>query len=869
MNSGNRRRSLLICVLLCAVTVAAYWPLWNNEFVSLDDYTYITNNPHVTGGLTWEDVKWSFQVGYAGYWHPVTWLSHMLDVQLFGLDPRGHHLVNLLIHIANTLLLFLVFQRMTKQPWRCALVAALFAVHPLHVESVAWAAERKDVLSTFFMMLTLWAYARYAQKKATRNSQPSTLNYILAVVFFALGLMSKPMLVTLPGVLLLLDFWPLGRVTGGGWRVTRWGFPIPQPSTLNSQPPSSQPSTLNRPTLNPQLSTLFLEKLPFLVLSLAASWVTVVAQGRAHAVSAVATLPLANRFANAAISCLKYLEMTCWPADLAVYYPYPKDSSLFQDERFILAVVLLAAISCFALYRLKQFPWLATGWFWFLGTLLPVIGIVQVGGQAMADRFTYIPLIGVFICLVWAGAGLVAAMHCSWRIPAAMAVAMVLACAAITRGQVRYWRDNFTLASHALEVTGNNYVAEEMLGQALWNRGEHESAIEHFRAALAAEPDFAVTRTDLATALTQSAGVQAAKGSLQEAVATYQSALQVNPSAQAFNGLGQALWQLGRHAEAVEQYNQALQLDPENAEARLNLAVALAGHGNQVAAEKTFAEALRLSHDPLKTRLDYGRALALQGRLAEAGATFRDAVRLYPTNAEANLELGVSLQAAGQTNEAARCFSTARQLEPGLAEKLLRDGRTFEQDGRVDAALRCLTIAAWLKPDAAAVHEKLGMFCLRHNRPDEALTQLKEALRLQPDAPAHCHLGLALSMQGNDAEAIRQYEAAIQLTPDSAEALNDFAWLLATTPDGHLRDGPRAVALAEQACRLTNFKEPTLVGTLAAAYAEAGRFTDAEQTAEKAVALAEAANNPDLASRNRELLELYRAHKTAARGRSN
>ncbi len=447
---------------------------------------------------------------------------------------------------------------------------------------------------------------------------------------------------------------------------------------------------------------MLLEKLPFFVLSVAASWVTVVAQGRAHAVSAVASLPLADRFANAAVSCLKYLELTFWPVDLAVYYPYPKESSLFYDEQLILAVVVLAAISAFALYRLRLCPWLATGWFWFLGTLVPVIGIVQVGGQAMADRFTYIPLIGVFICLVWAGAGLLEASHCDWKIPAAIGAAAVIACAGITHRQVKYWRDNFTLASHALAVTGNNYVADEMLGQALWNRGEHELAIEHFRAALSAEPDFAVTRTDLATALTQTAGVQAAKGSLEEAVGNYRSALQVEPSAQAFNGLGKALGQLGRHDEAIEQFNQALRLDPENAEARLNLAIARAGQGNPEAAEKSFAEALRLSADPLRTRLEYGRALALQGKLAEAEANFRDAVRLYPTNAEANLELGVSLQAAGQTNAAAHCFAAALQLEPDLADKQSKDGQTFEESGRMDAALRCLTIAAWLKPGDAA-----------------------------------------------------------------------------------------------------------------------------------------------------------------------
>ena len=797
MNPGNRRRSLLICALLCVVTLAAFWPVRNNDFISLDDHVYIIDNPHVCGGLTWENFKWSFQAGYAGYWHPVTWFSHMLDVQLFGLNPRWHHLVNLLFHLVNTLLLFLLFESMTGRLWRCAMVAALFAVHPLHVESVAWAAERKDMLSTLFLLLTLWAYSRYALGSAITVREPvietnkiipatgwsrvtphvscftchASRFYWLSLVFFALGLMSKPMLVTVPAVLLLLDVWPLGRVPR--LRLSQNFRRGEFPESLINKNNKEMEARGTRPSDNDALGRrrinhLLLEKLPFLVLSLAVSWITFVAQGMAHAVSAISTLPLSDRLANAVVSCWKYLGKMFWPANLAVYYPYPKEFSLLNNGQSTLAVLALIAVSLFALYRIRRFPWLAAGWFWFLITLLPVIGIVQVGGQAMADRFTYIPLIGIFICLVWAGAELFDAWGLSKIISAATSVVVVVVCAVMTHRQLGYWRNTVTLANHALVVTGVNPVAEDMLGQMLWKEGQYDLAMVRFQTAFEAAPDFTVARSDLANALNWS-----------------------------------------------------------------------------------------------------GRTLAAQGRLEDAVTQFQDAARLYPDNPDANLELGVALVASGRTNEATQWLSAALRLEPDLIEKNVRDSLIFEQNGQWDAALRCLTIATWLQPGDTTNHENLGLFCLHHSRLDEAVAQFEEAIRLRPDAAAHGHLGLALALQAKDAAAIAHYETAMRMKPDSPEVLNDFAWLLATTLDARLRDGPRATTLAEQACRLTDFKQPALLGTLAAAYAEAGRFADAEKTAEKAVALATAENNPDLAIRNRELLELYRAGKTAASSHSS
>jgi tetratricopeptide (TPR) repeat protein len=722
MIASNCRRSLLICALLSAMTLIAYGPVLDNDFINLDDYANVSKNPHVQGGLTWENVKWSFQAGYSGNWHPLTWWSHMLDVQLFGLDPRWHHLVNLLLHLANTLLLFWLVQGLTRMAWRSAFVAALFAVHPLHVESVAWVAERKDVLSTFFFLLTLWAYARYARRvtgdtcqvtrteaaaaapDSSRVTRHPSLFYGLALFFFALGLMSKPMLVTLPFVLLLVDFWPLQRV-----------------------------DLADKSTCLKTLRPLMMEKIPFFILSLASSWVTIVAQARGHAVYTMERLPLCTRFANAVVSYLTYLGHTVWPVNLAIFYPYRRAANFRDDWQIAGAVVVLAAVSLFALFRIKRTPWFATGWFWFLGTLVPVIGIVQVGGQAMADRYTYIPLIGVFICLVWAGAGFSAIRRLNEKIPAAIGTVVVIACVAVTRQQVKYWRDTFTIANHALAVTGNNPVAHDIIGQVLGAEGKYQPAVEHFRAALKADPDYDMARYDLAVALTRSADAQAMAGRLEEAVATYQSAVRVKSVLQTLNNLGLALGQLGRHEEAIAQYNEALKLQPDSLEVHFNLASALAAEGKITEAEKQFAEARRLSPNPLQALMDFARILAGLGRAGEAAG---------------------------------------------------------------------------------------------------------------------------------------HYETAIKLSPDSPEALNALAWLLATTPDAQLRNGTRAVLLAEQACRLTDFKQPLLVSTLAAAYAEAGRFDEAVQTAGKAVALAMAENQPDLAKRNQELLELYRTGTTVVQSHS-
>jgi Flp pilus assembly protein TadD len=377
-----------------------------------------------------------------------------------------------------------------------------------------------------------------------------------------------------------------------------------------------------------------------------------------------------------------------------------------------------------------------------------------------------------------------------------------------------------------------------------------------------------MARYDLAVALTRYADALAAEGKIEEAVRNYQSAVLIKPMPSTMNNLGLAFGQLGRREEAIAQYTGALQLEPDNIMVHFNLASALVGEGKKEEAEKQFAEVLRLSPNPLRTLMDFARILADQGRLTEAAAKLREAVRLYPTNAAANLELGVDLMVSGQTDEALGFFSAALKLEPDLVEKNLSAAKAYTENGRFDFALRCLKIVSWLKPDDAQAHENLGIFSLRHGQPGDALKQFEETLRLRPDAQSHCDLGLALTSLGRIRDAASQYETAIQLSPNSAEALNALAWLLATTPDAQLRNGTRAVVLAEQACRLTDFKQPLLVSTLAAAYAEAGRFNEAVQTAGKAIALAAAENQPDLAKRNQVLLEFYRTGMTVVQSHS-
>jgi len=554
----DRLLNLAVCLFLALAVWAVFGQTLHHSFV-YDDRGYVYENPAITNGLHWKGVVWAFTHSHGANWHPLTTLSHMLDCQLFGLNPRGHHLTNVLLHTASVLLLFLVLRKMTGALWRSAFVAAVFAIHPLGVESVAWVAERKDVLSGLFFMLTLWAYWRYTQKQPARSrsffSFVISPAYWLALLLFALGLMSKPMLVTLPFVLLLLDYWPLGRFARDGSRFT--------------------------------IGRLACEKIPFLLLTAADSMATVWAQHGANAIMSGQVLDVGSRMGNALISYASYLGQMIYPAGLVVLYPHP--GNRLSVWRVGLSLLVLIFISAGVLVGRRKWPYAVVGWLWYLGMLVPVIGLVQVGVQARADRYTYLPQIGLYLLVAW---GLEDLMR-GWRgrkIVLGIAGGLALGGLAVAAHvQTAYWTDNIRLWRRAVDVNAHNALAHDSLGVALGDQGQIDEAIGQFHEAIRLVPDHAEFHFNLGIALAQ-------QGKLVEAVQHFEQALQLKPEyADASEGLGTALAQQGKLAEAVRHFERALQLEPDDAGAHNNLAVALVGQGKSAEALPHFQQALNLA----------------------------------------------------------------------------------------------------------------------------------------------------------------------------------------------------------------------------------------------------------------------------------
>ncbi|MEI8040959.1 MAG: tetratricopeptide repeat protein [Verrucomicrobiota bacterium] len=820
MNLTRKARcKLWISAALGAVSLAAFWPVTTCDFINYDDPAYVSANLRVMNGFSWQGVSWAFQPGFAGNWHPLTWFSHMLDAQLFGLNAGWHHFTSLLLHIANTILLFLLLARLTGKGqgiensgavWRSATVAALFALHPLHVESVAWISERKDVLSAFFFLLTLWAYARYAEEKAEARSPktegspkaeirntgssatithhafrithsspifplrssisslPSSSFYLLSLLFFTLGLMSKPMLVTVPFILLLLDYWPLGRWGAGTWglRTTDHGPQVEGGTADHGSRITDHASLITHPSPPsiPQLQIpdLFREKLPFFILSALSCVMTFQAQSLGGAVRPLALLSLGQRFSNAIVSYAIYLKQAVWPSGLTVFYPLSDHTTATTSG----AGAVLLAITTWAIAPLlagtplrgtralpnpsvlAYRPWRLVGWFWFLGMLVPVIGLVQVGMQQTADRYTYLPLIGVFILVVWEVA--------DWQVrkpkaeirrkseirsltePASpqpqvffpekpgfwvpaygLAVGgVLLACAVMTWKQAGYWHDSERLFRQALAVTPNNWLAHHSLGHALLEQGNEDAAIVEYQAAVAIEP-----RSEIHFIL------------------------------------GETLSKQRRYDEAVAEFTELLKVSPDDAGALVQI----------------------------------GIARALQGRTDEAVQSLAEALRINPA-------------------------------DPGA-------------------------------------HNSLGNILAQQGRHEEAVKQFEEALRLKPDhAGALNNLAISCKKLGRMDKAIMHYREALRLEPDSLQALNNLAWTLAACPMDRLRNGAEAVQLATQACELTKYQNPIPLVTLAAAYAETGRFKEAISFAEQAQTIAGGGNSP-LATRLQAMLEVFRGGK--------
>lgn len=696
----ERRQTALICLALAAITFAVFGQTLHHGFVNFDDRDYVYENPTVSRGLTAGGMAWAFSF-HAYNWHPLTWLSHMLDCQMYGMRPGGHHLTSILLHAASAIALFLILRQMTGAGWRSAFVAAVFAIHPLRVESVAWVAERKDVLSGLFFMLTIAAYVWYVR-------QPRRpWRYGLVALLMALGLMCKPMLVTLPLVLLTLDYWPLQRMESAGKLVR--------------------------------------EKLPLLALSAASCLMTLLAQDKA--IQSIQSYSLTARLANALVSCADYLRQMVFPAGLAVFYPYPPGGIPAWEAVCSGGLLIGIFAAAWALRRAQ--PWLWAGWLWYLIMLLPVVGIVQVGGQAHADRYVYLPQIGIYLALTWS-AGFAAKQ---WRITepvlGCLAIGVIGALMICSWKQTTYWRNSETLWTHTIACTADNELAHYNLGIALDEQGKLDEAMAQYQEALKIRPSYPAAENNLGLALQR-------KGALDEAIAHFQKAIQGAGFVEPIVNLGNALLQKGEVEEAIVQYQQAVRLAP-------NLPT---GHNN------------------------LGNALVQKGDLEGAAAQYEKALDLDPEYADANYSLGNILLGKGKL--------------------------------------------------------------------DEAIAHFEQSLRNNPDyAKAHNNLGNALLQKGDAKQAVAHYKRALQLEPSDVAIENNLAWLLATWPEASLRDGGGAVELAAQANAITRGGNPMVLRTLAAALAETRRFDEAAATIRKAMALARATGQEDMAAQLGKELKRY------------
>jgi protein O-mannosyl-transferase len=654
----------LIAALLALVTIAIYWPATRCGFVNFDDTEYLTANVHVQRGLTLESMKWACVNPVCCNWHPLTVWSHMAVSQVFGLNPWGHHLANVLLHAINAGLVFALLQQMTGTRWRSLLVAALFALHPLRVESVAWVSERKDVLSAFFGLLALIAYSRYVEVQSLKSKVqspksvvrglspifhlPSPIFYLLSLFFFALGLMSKPMLVTWPFVILLLDYWPLGRMRNAECRMQ------------NAEASETQHATRNTPHVSRiTLLSLLVEKIPFFVLAGLVSVVTFVVQQRGGSLVAAESLPFGVRIGNALVSYVRYLGKLFWPMDLAVYYPHPGHWSFGKLGP---TVGLILGISALVWVARRRYPYLLIGWLWFVGMLVPVIGLVQTGEQALADRHTYLPSLGVLILAIWGAYEL----SLRWRhhVTAWWVVgcAAIILCLTSTRQQIGYWKDGETLFRRALELTENNALAHNNLGDALGKKGQTDEAIREYQEAIHLKPDLAEAHNNLGVALGR-------KGQIDEAIRQLQEAIRLRPDdALAHNNLGAAFYQRGRTGEAILHFREAVRLKPDYADTHNGLGIALDKTGQIDEAIRQFQEAIRLDPDHTDAHYNLGVAFHQQGRTTEAIREFQEAVRLKPDRAEAHNNLGTALGMSGQTDEAIHQFQEALRLKPDYAD---------------------------------------------------------------------------------------------------------------------------------------------------------------------------------------------------------
>ena len=714
---------------LATATLVAYTPVLGATFVNYDDFDYVTKNPVVPGGLTIPGIRWAFTTGHMANWHPVAWISHMLDVTAFGLNPTGHHLTSLVLHVASTLLLARLLLEATGAPWRSLAVAALFALHPLHVESVAWIAERKDVLCTLFWFLTVIAWVRWTRSRSAKT-------YGIVVVLFALALGSKPMAVTLPCTLLLFDVWPLGRMRVFGIGGVPARADLPAPAQIGYGP-------------------ALLEKAPLFLLAGLASVATYLVQQGGGAMDVAQPMSMPARIANAFVSYARYVGKTLAPIDLAIIYPHRIGG--WPPLIVFLAVLGFAAVSIATLRLGRRHPWLPVGWFFYVGVLVPTIGLVQVGEASMADRYTYVPIIGLFIIGVWAlGDALGGGAEKNKTMASAAAVTLIAACGALTFRQAGYFTDGITLFRHAILVTTPNVVANSQLGSALLKEHRLEEAGAAYRAAIAVAPK--------------------------------------NPLPYTY--LGAVLAQEGKIDEAIVQQEKALELDPNCPMAHYHLGLALLKLRQVSRAIKHFERAVALAPEAHHTHTGLGFGLSDANRFDAAMAEFREAIRLSPYGSiDARDGLGVALAGAGRPGEAIPIFTQVIALDPSRASTHANLGNALADSGRLDAGIAELELAARLDPGSAMTRYGLAIALLTSKRLPEAITQYREAARLDPKSiDAREGLGVALARAGRLGEAIPVFTQVVALDPSRASAHANLGNAL--TESGQLDAGRAELELA-------------------------------------------------------------------------
>lgn len=725
---GSHWVTIMVATTLALATLAVYWQVSGNDFIYYDDPGFITQNPHVKNGLSWDSIAWAFTELYADYWHPLTWLSMMLDCQLFGLWAPGHHLVSLGIHVVNTLLLFGFLRYVTGRQWLAAFVAGLFALHPLHVESVAWAAERKDVLSTMFWFGTMWSYAYYARAPGIRR-------YLWVVVLFALGLMAKPMLVTLPLVLLLLDYWPLNRFEITGWRI--------------------------HGTERAGLQRLLLEKVPLMAMAIAAAAAIVAGQSKT-AMTDLETLGLTARFANASISYWWYLSKMVWPTDLNVFYYFSRIPGL-ADALWPLLLLTLLIICAIILYRSHKY--LIVGSLWYIITLVPVIGLVQVGSQAHADRYTYIPLIGVFVALTWLVADAAASRPFLRIAMVAGGIAVLIACGVMTYRTVGYWKDSTTLFGRALAIAPDNPRMRTALGAELSRLGDLDAAEAQFRRSLS------ITKTK--SALCGLGHVLLQKKRPQEALACFLKALDMSPAyydAWFYGGL--TLLEMQQYTEAEAYLRKALEFrqNPRQPDALFALAVCMRQQGRFDEAIGYCQRALQMDPTMSGAQLDMGLLLLGKHRYSEAVHNFTEAIRLTPQMAQAYVGLGEALSGSGKSEEGLAAFRKAVDLAPNLAAAHLALAAALATRADYRGAVDEYTKSVAIEPDFAAwnnlgeAQENLGDLA-------GAEASYRKSIAMRSDcAVTHCNLGSVLSKMGQKDAAAMELKKALALDPNFADA---------------------------------------------------------------------------------------------------